>query len=85
MEKTFNNLKSQLSEQDIDQLVDLLGHRCRIEKRNRIRSILTYGTSTVPNYGILDRLVKENDQWRYIAGQSYTDEIRTVRECILGK
>ena len=83
MKTSFNDLKSKLSAQDIDQLMSLLGKRCRAKKLNRLRSMLTYGTGAIGSFGIFGRLTKENGQWDYCAGQSYTDEIRTVRECIL--
>ena len=37
----------------------------------------------MPTYGILERLTKEGEDWSYRAGQSYPDEIRTIREIIL--
>lgn len=83
--KTFNDLKSNLTENDIDQIIELIGSRCRVKTLNRLRSILTYGPSTVGSYGILNRLMKEDSGWSYCAGQSYTDEIRIVRNLILGK
>ncbi len=79
----FNNQKTSLTETDIDQLIMIIGYRCRVKTCNRLRSILTYSPSLVPSYGIFDRLIKDNDQWQYVAGQSYTDEIKTVRQCIL--
>lgn len=81
----FNNQKTLLTEQDIDQLIEIIGYRCRVKTVNRLRSVLTYGPSTVPTYGIFERLIKENGSWSYFAGQSYPDEIKTVREIILGK
>lgn len=81
----FNNQKNKLTEQDIDQIMAIVGARCRIKTLNRLRSILTYHPSSVGNFGILERLIKEGNTWSYCAGQSYPDEIRTVRECILGK
>lgn len=84
--KNFNDLKSDLTEQDVDSIVKLIGSRCRIDTIKRLRSMLTYGTSAIGHYGILNRLERENDgSWSYCAGQSYSDEIRTVRDCILGK
>lgn len=83
MKNSFNDLKNQLSEQDIDQIIEIVGHRCRIKTCNRLRSILTYSPSLVPTYGILERLTKENGGWSYCAGQSYPDEIKTLREIIL--
>lgn len=83
MKNSFNDLKNQFSEQDVDQIIEIVGHRCRVKTCNRLRSILTYSPSLVPTYGILERLTKENGKWSYCAGQSYTDEIRTLREIIL--
>jgi hypothetical protein len=82
---TFNNLKSNLSDQDIDELVAIIGHRCHPKTKTRIRSILKYDASKIPNLGILDRLSKESYGWQYFAGQSYPDEIRVVRQLILNK
>lgn len=80
----LNNIK-ELSENDIDQIIEVIGYRCRIKTIQRLRSILTYGKSTIGSYGIYNRLIKENGKWQYVAGQSYTDELRIVRDCILGK
>ena len=79
----FNNQKSNLTENDIDQIISVIGYRCRIKTCNRLRSIITYSPSLIPSYGIFERLIKENDRWEYVAGQSYPDELRTLRECIL--
>lgn len=83
MQKSFNDLKSKLSEQDIDEIVSIVGYRTRAKTCVRLRSILTYGTHTIPSYGIFSRLIKEDGRWTYISGQSYVDEIRTLRGCIL--
>jgi hypothetical protein len=83
LQLNFNNQKTSLSETDIDQLVSIIGERCRLKTVQRLRSILTYSASSLRSYGIFDRLIKDKDRWEYVAGQSYTDEIRTVRELIL--
>lgn len=79
----FRELQNKLTEQDIDELMALIGNRCRHDTKTRLRSILTYGPSTIPDYGIMRRLVKYNGTWTYIAGQSYPDEIRTVRNIVI--
>lgn len=80
----FNNQKHKLTEQDIADIMKIIGKRCRDKTKARLRSIITYGYSTIPNVGILERLIKEDKYgWQYIAGQSYPDEIRIVRETIL--
>lgn len=72
-----------LSQQDIDELIGIVGDRCRHNTKARLRSILTYGPSTIPDYGIMKRLMFTKGRWEYVAGQCYTSEIKTVRECIL--
>ena len=72
-----------LTELDIEQIVTIVGKRCQVKTVNRLRSILTYSKSLIGNYGIYSRLIRENGNWSYVAGQSYPDEIRTLRECIL--
>ena len=72
-----------LSESDIDAIVVIVGERCRHKTKERLRSILTYGASTIPNYGIMGRLIWDGKRWEYIAGQYCTGEIKTLRECIL--
>lgn len=79
----FNDEKNNLSDNDIDSILKVIGHGCRHETKKRLRSILTYGPSTIPSYGIFSRLIKENNQWEYVAGQDYVSEIKTLRNCIL--
>lgn len=86
MNNEFNDLKRNLSEQDIDSIIQLVGKGCQHKTKARLRSILTYGPSTIENCGIMRRLTKESDgSWDYCAGQDYTAEIKTVRNVILGK
>ena len=84
-QESFNDLKTKLTDLDIEQIVNIVGYRCRFKTVNRLTSILKYGSGTIGSYGIFSRLVKDSGRWEYIAGQSYTDEIRVVRDCILGK
>lgn len=84
MKNSFNNLKTNLSENDIDEIVSLICHKCRLDTYRKVRSILTYRASSIPSYGILERLTKNSaGSWSYCAGQSYLDEIRTIREIIV--
>lgn len=69
-----------LSAEQIDKLVALIGHGCRLETKNRLWRRLN-ALSLMPNYGIYSRV--EINPVHYTAGQSYPDEIRTVRELIL--
>ena len=72
-----------LSQQDIEEIIGIVGDRCRHNTKARLRSILTYGSSTIPDYGIMRRLMFTRGRWEYVAGQCYTSEIKTLRECIL--
>lgn len=63
----FNNQKDKLTEDDIDQIVKIVGSHCRAKTLGRLRSILTYHASSVQSYGILERLMKEGNQWSYCA------------------
>jgi hypothetical protein len=79
----FNNSRETLTEADKDQIIALVTKGCRLKNTMRIRSILTYSALSLTHYGIFNRIIKEDGAWRYIAGQSYADEIKTVRELIL--
>lgn len=79
---TYISENKPLSENDIDQIMVIVSHRCRIKTCQRLRFTLNH-IHECKNYGIYSRLVKENGKWTYICGQSWNDEMRTLRECIL--
>lgn len=54
----FNNQKEKLSENDVDQIINIITYKCRIKTVNRVRSILTYHPRSIGSYGTLDRLIK---------------------------
>jgi len=84
-QENLNTMKDKLTENDINEIIAILGHRCRVKTINRLRSILTYGISAIGSYGIYSRLLFENGKWNYCAGQDYNAEIKCLRDCILGK
>jgi len=76
----------ELTEQDIESIIAIVGYRCRVKTINRIRSILSYGIGSIKSYGIFNRLVREDSgKWDYIVGQDHTSEMKTLRECIMGR
>jgi len=82
---TLNDIiegKAELTFWQYRALCALLGKRCRQDTRARIRRKLEYPRS-LPTYGIFNRVHIEEDCVSYCAGQSYPDEIRTVRNLIL--
>jgi len=84
--KRHDENRPELTEQDIEDIITIVGHGCRQKTKARLRSILTYGVSSIDSYGVFNRLGRyDSGTWSYVAGQSYTDEIRTLRDCILGK
>ena len=70
-----------LSESEIESGVELFGKRCKTRTKNSIRWALM-SVPKIRSYGIFNRVHIENGKMSYCAGQSYPDEIRTVRECL---
>lgn len=64
-------------------MLELFGKRCQ----QRTKSILALRLGLIEdttNHGIYRR-VMVTPQVNYIAGQSWPDEVRTVRECLLNR
>jgi hypothetical protein len=74
----------ELSEKQIQSGVSLLGHGCQQRKKNMIKWALM-ACPNLLSYGIYDRVHINGNNLSYCAGQSYPDEIRTVRECLVGR
>lgn len=74
-----------LSEEDMDSLMLLLTSRCNPRTKHAVRTALMYLYGE-KSHGIYERVIKDpkSGQWRYIAGQTYPDEIRTVRSLLRG-
>lgn len=81
----FSDLKNDLSEQDINEILQLVGKGCRDKTKIRLRTILNQCPRFIEDCGIMRRLTKEPHGWEYCAGQDYVSEIKTVREVILGR
>lgn len=74
-----------LSGEDIDNLMQLLTSRCNARTKYAVRSTLENITEH-KMYGIYERVIKvpKIGRWQYVAGQSYPDEIATVRSLLRG-
>ena len=70
-----------LTEQEQADLMELLGKRCRDKTKGMLAARLRW-VPDVPNYGIYGRVLI-TPEVQYIAGQSYPDEIRYVRELLI--
>jgi hypothetical protein len=79
----FNNYKDKMNEKDKAEIFKILSSRCRQKTKELLAKRLDKHLDLIPEYGILNRLIKEEHGWSYCAGQSYPDEIRTVRKIIL--
>ncbi len=70
----------ELTEAEQEKLLDIFGAYCQ-EKTKRMIARALRCVPDIPNYGIYDRVHLEPPS--YCAGQSYPDEIRTVRKCLI--
>ena len=70
-----------LSDNDIDQLIDIIGGR----KKDRIKSVLTYDLKSADFWGVANRFMYDykSGKWSYCAGQDYISEMAQVRKALL--
>lgn len=81
------NEGADLTEEQKESLYILVAKGCRQTTKTRLaRKIFNISLACWENFGIYGRVHVEKDgRFSYCAGQSYPDEIRTLRDCILGK
>ena len=82
LESKINN-QEEFTEAEKSGLYELLTGYCRQDTKARFSRKLNVPLSCWANYGIYGRVMFEGDKITYCAGQSYTDEIRTIRKLIL--
>ena len=56
---------------------------CSKDTKQRVWNRIDLPLSLWERYGIYSRMIITDDGADYICGQSWTDEMRTLRECIL--
>lgn len=74
-----------LTDNEVAAVLCIVGHRCRAETKERLERALRR-VPHVRSFGIYERLLLGNactGHADYCAGQDYTSEIRTLRECLL--
>jgi len=84
--ETFLNDKITLTNDQIDQLVDLLTKRCGQNAKTRIRSMVTYDLSTLlgKHWGLSRFYIYNKDNSiHYCAGQDHSGELRTIRNDLM--
>ena len=77
------DLPIDLTENQRTTFLQMIGSGCRKNTKERLARRIALPLSLWANYGIFTRVVFEKDETNYICGQSWTDEMRTLRECIL--
>ena len=79
----------ELSDEDKQQIFDLLTHRCRRKTKDQIMGRLKY-IMCQPASALFERVIKEefsdgSTKWVMIAGQDYTEQLKDTRNALLGK
>lgn len=69
-----------LTEQEQEKLLEIFGNRCYAKTKRMIIRALRI-VPNITNYGIFNRVHLNPPS--YCVGQSYPDEIRVVRECLI--
>jgi hypothetical protein len=72
-----------LTEEEKHSIYEVFSFGAHKENRERLLNCIHWGIR--PNYDIYERVVFKDGKCHYIAGQSYPDEIRYVRNLIIGK
>ena len=65
-------------------ICSMVGKGCRQKTKERLSRRLDLPLSCWERYGIYSRMTLNDKGAEYICGQSRPDEMRTLRECILG-
>jgi hypothetical protein len=77
------NAAQHLSDSEQVALFDLLAKGTRQKTRERLARRIELPLSMWKDYGIYSRVTFVDNDVDYICGQSWTDEMRTLRECVL--
>lgn len=72
-----------LNEKQREAFLSLIGKGCRQSTKDKLDRRLQIPLSLWKRYGIFSRVILTDNDVEYICGQSWTDEMRTLRECIL--
>jgi hypothetical protein len=85
MEKcmNLNEYLSRGSIPDVGGLMSLISSRCRKKTKDTLKRRLTTQVSLLKQCGIFTRMTYGENGWDYCCGQSWNDEMRTIRECLI--
>jgi hypothetical protein len=79
----------ELTEEDKQQIYDLLTYRCRRKTKDDIMGRLNY-IMCQPASALFERVIKEefsdgSTKWVMIAGQDYNEQMKDTRNLLLGR
>lgn len=77
------NAINALNEKQREAFLSLIGKGCRANTKEKLFLRLQVPLSLWKRYGIYSRVILTDNDVEYICGQSWNDEMRTLRECIL--
>jgi hypothetical protein len=77
------DIPTELTDEQKSEILRLIGSGCRSKTKEKLSRRMDLPLSCWNNFGIYSRIVFNDGQASYICGQSWTDEMRTLRECIL--
>jgi len=77
------NTEPVLNQEQQEAILGIIGKRCRQPTKERLARRLALPLALWERYGIYSRMIIEDQSAYYICGQSWHDEMRTLRECIL--
>jgi len=77
------NAINTLNDKQREAFLSLIGKGCRKNTKEKLALRLQVPLSLWKRYGIYSRVILTDNDVEYICGQSWNDEMRTLRECIL--
>ena len=77
------NAINALNDKQREAFLSLIGKGCRKNTKEKLSLRLQVPLSLWKRYGIYSRVILTDNDVEYICGQSWNDEMRTLRECIL--
>jgi hypothetical protein len=79
----FESGAEYLTEQEQDSFVQIIGKGCRAATKERLARRMRLPLVWWTDYGIYRRVLFDAQGVDYCCGQSWPDEMRTLRECLL--